>query len=190
MDNIVMVSPSEQILVDRALARPAAFADIYDRYAPRVYTYIRYRIDDMQAADDLTAQTFEQALLSLGRYHAEQAPLGAWLFGIAHNVVSRHYRAQSRHRWLSLDTILNRESDNPPPEDVAIRNETNHHLVRAVAQLRDYERDLIALRFVAGLSNRQIAEVTGFSESNVGVIIYRSLKHLRGILSGEIGTEP
>ena len=109
MDNIVMVSPGEQMLVDSALARPAAFADIYDRYAPRVYTYIRYRVDDRQAADDLTAQTFEQALLSLGSYHAEQAPLGAWLFGIAHNVVSRHYRAQSRHRWLSLDTILNRE---------------------------------------------------------------------------------
>lgn len=185
MDNIVMVSPGKQLLVDRALARPAAFADLYDQYAPRVYTYIRYRVDDMQAADDLTAQTFEQALLGLGSYRAEQAPFCAWLFGIAHNVVSRHYRAQRRHRWLPLDAILNRESDNPPPEDIAIRNETNNQLVWAVAQLRDHERDLIALKFVAGLTNRQIAEVTGFSESNVGVIIYRSLKQLKGVLSDE-----
>lgn len=185
MDNSVMVLPGEQMLVDRALAQPAAFAEIYDQYASRVYTYIRYRVDDMQAADDLTAQTFEQALLSLKSYHAEQAPLGAWLFGIAHNVVSRHYRVQRRHQWLPLDTILNRQSDNPHPEDVAIRNETNHRLVRAVAQLRDHERDLIALRFVAGLTNRQIAELMGFSESNIGVTIYRSLKQLKGILSDE-----
>ncbi|MBN1427172.1 MAG: sigma-70 family RNA polymerase sigma factor [Anaerolineae bacterium] len=185
MDYSTVVSLSEQALVDRALAQPAAFADIYDQYALRVYTYIRCRVNDVPTADDLTAQTFEQALLSLGNYRAEQAPLGAWLFGIAHHVVSNHYRAQRRRQWLPLDTIMSYESDIPPLEDIAIRNETNHRLVQAVARLRDHERDLIALKFVAGLTNRQIAEMTSFSESNVGVTLYRSLKQLRGILSDE-----
>jgi RNA polymerase sigma-70 factor (ECF subfamily) len=185
MDYSPAASLNEQALVDRALARPAAFATIYDQYASRVYTYVRYRIGDVQTADDLTEQIFEQALLSLGNYRAEQAPLGAWIFGIAHNVVSHYYRTKRRHRWLPLDTVRDRASDTPPPEDIAIRNETHHRLVQAVARLRDHERDIIALKFVAGLTNRQIAVTMGFSESKVGVTLYRSLKQLRGILSDE-----
>jgi RNA polymerase sigma-70 factor (ECF subfamily) len=187
MENIAIAPLDEQALVDRALAQPSAFADIYDQYVPRVYTYIRYRVDDTQTADDLVAQTFEQALRSLGNYRMEQAPLGAWLFGIAHHVVSRHYRSKNRQRWLPLDTISEHESNSLLPEDIAIRKETNHRLVRAVAQLPNRERNLIALKFAGGLTNRQIAEVTGLSESNVGVIVYRSLKQLRGILSDVSG---
>ncbi|MBC7870558.1 MAG: sigma-70 family RNA polymerase sigma factor [Chitinophagaceae bacterium] len=183
MDSILTALSNEKELIGLALADPTSFAMLYDHYISRVYTYIRYRVDNATTADDLTSQTFENALVNLKNYRMEQAPFSSWLFGIAHNVVSRHYRTQRRHQWLSLDRFLNHVSDTPPPEDIAISNEISQRLTLAVGRLRDHERDIIALRFGAGLNNRQIAEITNLSESNVGVILYRSIKQLRVILS-------
>jgi DNA-directed RNA polymerase specialized sigma24 family protein len=68
-----------------------------------------------------------------------------------------------------------------------IRNETRAELLAAVPRLEDRERDLIALKFAAGLTNRRIAEITGLSESNVGVILYRAVRRLRAELNAKEG---
>jgi len=182
MDGTVAVLPNELALVARATAEPAAFAAIYDHYFPRVYNYVRYRVGDAETADDLTAQVFERALVNIGRYRPERGPFAAWLFAIARNAVSDCLRAQRRRRWLSLEVLHDRASAEPQPEEVAIRNETHAELLAAVARLSDRERDLIALKFAAGLTNRRIAKLTGLSESNVGVILYRAMRRLRAEL--------
>lgn len=182
MDGTVTVLPNEQALVACATAEPAAFAAIYDHYFPRVYNYVRYRVGDAEMADDLTAQVFERALVSIGRYRPERGPFAAWLFAIARNAVSDCLRAQRRRRWLSLEVLRDRASTEPQPEEVAIRDETRAELLAAVARLSDRERDLIALKFAAGLTNRRIAKLTGLSESNVGVILYRAMRRLRAEL--------
>lgn len=64
-------------------------------------------------------------------------------------------------------------------------NEMTVRLLDALAQLEERERDLIALKFAAGLNNRQIAEITGLTPGNVGVILYRSVQRLRNILKVE-----
>lgn len=185
MDSIASRLRYEQALVDRALIEPSAFANLYDLYAARVYTYVRYRVNDRQTAEDLTAQTFEQALVNLANYRPEHAPFSAWLFGIARNIVSRHHRAQRRFHLLPLDLLLNHTNGLSPPEDAAVHAEARQQLVQAVARLRDRERDLIGLKFAAGLNNRQIAAITGLSESNVGVILYRAIQQLRNNLKAE-----
>lgn len=182
MNDPVTVLSDEHLLIVQALVKPAAFAAIYDFYAARVYTYMHYRANDTPTAEDLTARTFEQALVNLHQYQAEKGPFAAWLFGIARNVVSHHYRSQRRFRWLPLERLSNQASDHPPPEESILNNERDTQLMRAVARLTDRERDLVALKFAAGMPNRQIAEMTGLSESNVGVILYRSLKRLRCML--------
>ena len=182
MDGTVAVLPNELALVARATAEPAAFAAIYDHYFPRVYNYVRYRVGDAETADDLTTQVFERALTHIGRYRPERAPFAAWLFAIARNAVSDHLRAQRRRRWLSLEVLRDRASRDPQPEEIAIRNETRDELLAAVARLSERERDLIGLKFAAGLTNRRIAEITGLSESNVGVILYRAVRRLRAEL--------
>ena len=182
MDGAVTVLPNERALVARATAEPAAFAAIYDHYFPRVYNYVRYRVGDAEMADDLTAQVFERALASIGRYRLKRGPFAAWLFAIARNAVSDYLRAQRRRCWLSLEVLRDRASTEPQPEEVAIRDETRAELLAAVARLSDRERDLIALKFAAGLTNRRIAKLTGLSESNVGVILYRAMRRLRAEL--------
>jgi RNA polymerase sigma-70 factor (ECF subfamily) len=182
MYNAVAALPNEQALVSLAAVEPAAFAAIYDHYFPRVYNFVRYRVGDAQAADDVTAQVFERVLANLGRYRPERAPFGAWLFGIARNAVADHLRAQKRRRWLSLDALRDRASARPQPDEIVVRDEARAALLAALACLSERERDLLAIKFAAGLTNRRIAELTGLSASNVGVILYRAVRRLRAHL--------
>jgi RNA polymerase sigma-70 factor, ECF subfamily len=173
----------ERMLVREAKADPDAFATLYEHYLKRVYNYMRYRLDDAQTADDLTAQVFHRALATLSGYDAQRAPFGAWLFGIARHVVNDHFRRQKRHRWLSLDILRRHPSLEPQPEEAVAQNEKYAAVLKAMACLNERERDIIALKFAAGLNNREIAVQTGLSASNVGVILYRALQQLRAVLS-------
>jgi RNA polymerase sigma-70 factor (ECF subfamily) len=172
-------------LVSRAQSEPLAFAEIYDHYFPDVYKYILYRVRDTQTADDLAAQTFERALRDIREYDAQRGMFGAWLFGITRNVVNHYFRRQKRFQWFSLDWLRFHPSGEPGPEESTTSHETTTRLLNALMQLDERERDLIALRFAAGLSNRQIAEMTRLTPSNVGVILYRAIQRLRMILNVE-----
>lgn len=185
MDGLTLTLENESALVERAQASPAAFAPIYDHYFPRIFTYVRYRVPDAPTADDLTAHIFEKALVNMAAYRPERAPFGAWLFGIARNAVNDYLRAQRRRPWLSFDWLTQHPSPDPLPETVAIRATTHQHLLNTVARLTERERDLIALKFSGGLTNRRMAELMGMSESHVGVSLYRALQKLRAMLKDE-----
>jgi RNA polymerase sigma-70 factor, ECF subfamily len=182
MDGSDTAIPHEQTLVTRAQADPAAFAVLYEHYLKRVYNYMRYRLDDAATADDLTAQVFQRALATLRGYDARRAPFGAWLFGIAHHVINDHFRRQKRRQWLSLDFLRGRATPEPQPEEVATRRERETAVLRALARLNDRERDIIALKFAAGLNNRQIAAQLDLTAANVGVILYRAMQQLRAAM--------
>lgn len=182
MNSAVVALPDEPTLVAQAKIEPAAFAALYDHYFSRVYNYVRYRLADAQAADDVTAQIFERMLANIGHYQPERAPFAAWLFAIARNAVSDHLRAARRRRWFSLDALRDRPDPKPQPEQVTVENESRVALLAAVACLNDRECDLIALKFAAGLTNRHIAELSGLSESNVGVSLFRAMRKLRAEL--------
>lgn len=185
MDRSAITLSNEQALASRAKAEPEAFAKIYDHYFPLVYNYVRYRVSDAQSADDITARIFEKAFAGINRYKPNRGSLASWLFGIARHAVADHVRAQKRRRWLPLETLGSRASLGLTPEQIAIRDETQAQLLAAVARLSDRERELIALKFGGKLSNRHIARLTGLSESNVGVIIYRAVKRLQMKLAEE-----
>ena len=155
---------NESGLVARAQTEIEAFTPIYQFYFPRVYNYVRYRVRDPQLTDDLTAQIFERVLLKLPGYQPQKAPFGAWLFTIAHNIISDHFRTQKRWRWLSFDSLFNHATPDQPPEAAAASNDQKHKLLSAVSQLGERERDILALKFAAQMNNRQIAVVLDLSE--------------------------
>jgi len=178
-DSRLALPADERALVARATAEPAAFAAIYDHYFPRVYNYVRYRVRDAAAADDITAEVFEALWAKLGSYRPERAPFGVWLFAVVRNAVNDFLRASQRRRWLRLDDLREHADGSPPPDQVVQRDETRQELLAALARLGERERDLLALKFAAGMTNRHIAELTGLGESHVGVIVYRSIRRLR-----------
>jgi len=175
--------PNEAALVVSSVSEPTAFSAIYEHYFPRVYTYIRYRIREVQTADDIAAQVFERALAKIGDYRSSSGPFGAWLFAIARNAVSDHHRSRRRRRILSLGLLGETHDHTPTPESAMILDERRSALMAAVSRLGDRERDIIGLRFAAGLNNKAVAGLTGLSENNVAVIVFRVLERLRADLA-------
>lgn len=183
MDESIAELADEQALVARATTDPSAFGELYDRYFPRIHTYVSYRVADTATADDLVAQIFERVLRNIGSYQAERAPFAAWLFAIARYAITDHLRTQQRYRWFSLDAVRQWISPVASPEEVVMHGETQAALLAAIARLSERERDVIGLKFAARLTNRRIATITGLSESNVGVILHRALHRLRTLLA-------
>ena len=159
------------------------FVRLFDEYFPRVYNYAHYRCGDAETADDLAAQTFERAFSRLEQYDPQRGPFGAWLFAIARNLVNDHLRRLQQRACLPIEKFENCPALTASPEESLIQVEAQAELMAALAHLNERERDLLSLKFAAGLTNRRIAELTGLSEGNVGVIVYRALGHLRVILA-------
>lgn len=183
MNHTYPLLANESDLAARAAIEPSAFAALYDHYFSKVYNYVRYRVQDADITDEITSQIFERVLTNIGSYRPQRAPFGAWLFAIARNAVQDHHRSLNRRRWLSLDRIVTHPSPGSPLEEVVEIMDANTRLLAAIRQLPPREQDLIALKFASGLENREIAQVAGLSESNVGVILYRALRQLRKLLS-------
>jgi len=161
------------------------FAGIYDRYFAKVYNYVRYHVRLPAEADDITGRIFEAALDGLGSYDAARAPVQVWLFGIARNAVIDWARARNRRGEVFLDNMEEQAGTEPRVEDAFERKEEADRLLDAVSALDDRSRDIIALKFSSGMTNREIALMTGLGESNAGIIIYRAVKKLQATLAAE-----
>lgn len=182
IESTILTIPNEQALVARAKADPAAFAAIYYHYYPRIFNYAMMRLGDPDAANDVTAGVFEKVLVRLNSYRPDRGEFGGWIFAIARNEVSSHQRAAKRRRWLPLAWIDDLPGHDPGPEAVAVLLEEHARLLAAVRTLAAHEQEILALKFGAELTNRQIARMVGRSESSIGVIVYRGLRTLRKAL--------
>lgn len=149
---------------------------IYLQYLPLVYNYFRYRVGDNQTAEDLTATVFERAWRERHRFCSDLGGVSAWLLGIARNVAKNHFRRH--HQEVSLDTIPEAVAPDSP-EEAVLEREDHARLKVLLSRLPPREQDLIALKYGAGLTNREIARLTGLSETNVGTILYRVVSKLR-----------
>lgn len=158
---------------------PETFGKAYEEYFPKVYNYVRYRVSDSAAADDLTSHTFHKALDRLSSFDSSRAAFSTWLFAIARNAINDHLRAARRRKMLSLSWLRDRAGAGPDPEQALIGGEERERLLAAIASLPEKDRDILGLKYAAGKTNRAIAGLTGRSESNVGVIIHRAIGKLR-----------
>jgi RNA polymerase sigma-70 factor, ECF subfamily len=147
----------------------------------RVYAYVAYRIGPGPDAEDITSETFERALRYKKSYDSRKGEPVAWLIGIARRclegrpasveVLSEHYEA----------------ADRGDLEDDTLRRIV---LSGAVDRLEDRDRELIALRYGADLTARQIAELHGAKTNAIEVALHRALGRLRSELEGEDESPP
>jgi len=149
---------------------------VYAEQLPRVYNFFRYRFGNTADAEDLTARTFEKAWRARHRYRRDLASFGTWLLTIARNVGTDHLRV--RRPNVPLDEAATVAAADTP-EDVASKESDARRLALLLEGLTDRDRELIALKYGAGLTNRAIAQATGLSESNVGTILYRAVQTMR-----------
>lgn len=182
MEKVFAAFPKGEALEENAAVGTDGFTQIFDSYYKRIYNYMRYRVSDPDEAEELTSQVFEQVLRKIRTFNPDRAPFEVWIFSIAHHAVNDYYRSKKRHAWFSLDSIRELISLKPGPEETALQNEDRDKLNAALESLQDRERNIIAMKFAGRLKNRDIAVLTGLSESNVGVILYRALRKLRDSL--------
>lgn len=162
------------------------FTYIFETYYKRVYNCIYYRVHCRYVSEDLASQVFEKVMLKIHTYSEKRSSFEVWLFAIVRNVVNDYFRSQKRQRWISIDSILHLKSINKEPEELVINEEESDELMRAVRMLSAEERSLIACKYGASLKNKEIAQVLGMSESNVGVKLYRIMKKLKTTLREEV----
>ena len=157
-------------------ARETDWDALYAEQLPRVYNFFRYRVGPGPVAEDLTSVTFEKAWRARHRYRRDLGAFTTWLLTIARNVAVDHYRQQREH--VSLDEAAEVRAAESS-EDQAERRSDVERLTRLLAELPERERELLSLKYGAGLTNRAIARLTGLSESNVGTLLHRTIAGLR-----------
>jgi len=166
----------------KTAAKAIDWEQVYREYVGKVYNFFRYRLYDDQLSEDLTAATFEKAWKRRWQFRGTDTQLPTWLFKIAQNVLRDYYR-RSRET-VPIDWLGERASDERVDQQVE-KNLEFTRLVGLINQLPERERDLISLKFGAELTNRQIAQLTKLSETNVGSILHRSLTRLRAQMGVE-----
>ncbi|MFN2138203.1 MAG: sigma-70 family RNA polymerase sigma factor [Candidatus Promineifilaceae bacterium] len=147
-----------------------ALADIYDEYQPPIYRYISRQVEDMDTARDLTADVFNRFLDALRHGRGPDGHAGAWLYRAAHNIVVDHYRRRAFRGHLPLpEQLVDGEAD--PARQVENRL-TSGLVHEALQTLTADQRQVITLKFLAGLSNAEVADIM---EKPVGAV--KALQH-------------
>ncbi len=160
-----------------------AFDRLYRSSRDDVYAYVASLLRDGPAAEEVTATAFERAYRKRRRFDPSRGEPRAWLFGIARNAALDELRRRGRQAELAAEPA---DLDGAAVEAGAEHSERRLALRAALAQLEPRERELIALKFFAGLGNAEIASVLGISESNAGTRLHRAVTKLREALDGSI----
>jgi len=162
----------------------SAFDALYRRYLKPVYAFVCYRVEGRAAAEDVTSQIFEKAWRGFPEFDAGRAEASTWLFTIARNCLTDHYRSRARK---PAEVELDGEAGTGAPTDPEPMLEAlqlRQELREALLGLDAREREIVALKFGGGITNREISRLLGMSETNVGTILYRSLRKLKTRLEG------
>jgi RNA polymerase sigma-70 factor (ECF subfamily) len=174
----------ETALLKRAKAYDAAaLAELYDRYAPRMYAYIYRRVSDAAVAEDLTGELFLHVLRAVQNEQTWHNSFHAWLYRIAHNLVVDHYRRRPPEPPLSLDETRLVAGDDPAV--AAEEALTRDRLRAALGRLTPEQQQALALRFGEGLTAREVAQVMAKTTGAVEALQHRAVAALRRILAGE-----
>lgn len=151
---------------------------VYREQLRAVYAFHAYRVPQA-VAEDLTQATFERVVRHWSRFDPAVASERTWVLAIARNVQIDHFRRQAHRKAVSTDehpALLDALTETRDPLAVALSHEG---LVGWLGQLGEREREVVALRFGADLSAREVAEMTGLSEANVHQVASRALRKLR-----------
>jgi len=164
-----------------------AIAALYETHFERVARYIAVRIGDISEAEDLASEVFIRALRSVDSFQDTGAPMEAWVFRIAHNIVVDHLRKkQRRPASTPLDETHDLANDDDPVE-TAVRKDELERVSKAMERLTDGQRQVLGLRFGGEMTAEEVAKVMNKKPGAVREMQSAAVKKLRDILQGQDG---
>ena len=153
----------------------AAFEQLYRSSRDDVFAYVAGLLRDRATAEDVTATAFERAYKRASSFDGRRGSRRAWLFGIARNAALDELRRRKRHAELTDEPV----ADIAPAEEAADTALRRAALREAMGSLSARERELVALKFFAGLSTAEIASVVGVGERAAAMRVHRTIEKLR-----------
>ena len=167
----------EWLEIQAAQRDPGAFRPLYNRYYEPIFRFIFRRTSDEDLTSDICSQVFLKAMQRLGNYQYKGVPFSAWLYRIASNEVSQHYRQVKKDRTVSMED----SNISDMFEEMDENNNEQHRssLLKALDGLKETDLQIIEMRFFEQRPFKEIADILEITESNAKVKTYRILERLK-----------
>ena len=166
--------------------RPS-FGALYEHFFDRIYRYVSFKTGSASEAEDITGEVFVRMLESIHKFKWQGHPFSSWLFRIAHNLVVDHFRKKGKRNIVSLENSTTSVEAVAVDIDNIIDTELSMGEVRrAMVGLTSLQKEVISLRFAAGLSVAETAHAIGKKDNAVKALQHAGLKKLRRLLNPEI----
>jgi RNA polymerase sigma-70 factor (ECF subfamily) len=173
---------------DADLVRQAQQGDVnavgvlYDRHHLHIYRYLWSRVQDPQAAEDLTGEVFARMVTALPRYRLRKTPFRAWLYRIAHNLMVDHIRQHGQRHLVPLYDGENTRAEGQDPATMIEQHMTIERVKDALNEIDPAQQEVVILRFLVGLPLKEVSAATNKSVAAVKSLQHRGLKALRAAL--------
>ena len=175
--------PDDESLARRAAARdPEAWQAIFEAHYRSVFTFVRFRLGHPEEAEDIASQVFEIAYTRVDHFDYRGAPIGAWLFGIARNLVRDTVKKRVR-RGPEEELV---EAIAPTEPDASVTIDLRGDLTSAMAALTEDQRTVLSLRFLLDKSVEETARLMDRSEDAVKNLQRRALAAMQRAMAGTV----
>ncbi|SRR5258708_6535997 len=189
----------EKRLIKLAQNDPALFAEIFDRYYPKILGYVLKRTADLEVAQDVTSETFFKALKKLWQFRWHNVPFSSWLYKIAVNEINQYFR-NGAYRSASLDELqeqglelvsaCDQESEFIEAQEELDRHESFLICRGKISRLDIKYQEVITLRFFEQKRIKEIGEILGKSDGTIKSLLHRGLEKLRELMAEASDVQP
>jgi len=180
---------AEEYLVKQAQKDPGAFGKLYDHYYPKIFGYVLRRTASLEIAQDITSETFFEALRKLWQFHWRSISFSSWLYRIATNEINQYFRKAERRKSFSLEELQEQGFEPVSPQDPVSellegQEELRQHqeflqIQEKIVQLPAKYQAVITLRFFEQKQIKEIAEILGKKEGTIKSLLHRAVEKLR-----------
>lgn len=175
------MSFDEQGLLQRAASfESEALAEVYDRFSPGLYRYAMRLLGQVDLAEECLSETFARLLQALKSRRGPRDHLQAYLYRIAHNWITDHYRRAPLPEMLMDDAYL--KDPRPLPETAVAMLHQKQRIRSALMQLTPDQRQVLALRFIEEWEVGEVAVALSKPAGAVKSLQHRGLAALKKIL--------
>jgi RNA polymerase sigma-70 factor (ECF subfamily) len=179
----------EEELIKQAQKAPDAFTKLYDHYYPKIFGYVLRRTANLEAAQDITSETFLKALGKLWQFQWRDISFSPWLYKIATNEINQYFRRAEYKKSVSLEELQEQGFEllsphDPESELIAAQEKLQQHqdfleIQKKITRLPARYQEVIALRFFEKKQVKEIAEILGKREGTIKSLLHRAVEKLR-----------
>ena len=169
--------------IQAAQQSPAMFRPLYDRYYEPIFRYIYRRTSDESLSADVCSEVFFKAMQKLAKYEFKGVPFSAWLYRIASNEITQHFRNTQKNRTVSVETVALPEiMEEMGDLEMVGQHQFREALIPCLNELKPKDLEIIELRFFEQRPFKEIADLLDITESSCKMRTYRVLERLKKII--------